>query len=217
MKRPVNVQRIELRSRVRAFHALCRGAAASRAISQMLRQSGVDAGRWLARRLIRECRQTSRQPVKHHYCVNEDKSPPLPNLLNRQFNPAAPNRVWCGDISFIRLQDKWCYLALVVDLYSRRIIGSALSLTADAELVCRALRNALETRPRNGRLLFHSDQGVQYKSNKYRKLLWRYGVMQSMSRRGNCLDNSPMERVFRSLKSEWLPKGGYGDCHAVRE
>ncbi len=60
-------------------------------------------------------------------------------------------------------------------------------------------------------------QGVQYKSNKYRKLLWRYGVMQSMSCRGNCLDNSPMERVFRSLKSEWLPKGGYGDCHAVRE
>ena len=167
---------------------------------------------------MREYGLTSRQPVKHHYRVNEDKSPPLPNLLNRQFNPAAPNRVWCGDIIFIHLQDKWCYLALVVDLYSRRIIGSALSLTADAELVCRALRNALETRPRDGRLLFHSDQGVQYKSNKYRKLLWRYGVMQSMSRRGNCLDNSPMERVFHSLKSEWLPKGDYGDfSHAVRD
>ncbi|MGP3279570.1 IS3 family transposase [Serratia bockelmannii] len=218
VKRPVNVQRIELRSRVRAFHALSRGAAGSRVISQMLRQSGVDAGRWLARRLMQECGLTSRQPVKHRYRVNEDNSPALPNLLNQQFNPAAPNRAWCGDISFIRLQDKWCYLALVVDLYSRRIIVSALSLTADADLVCRALCNALETRPRDGRLLFHSDQGVQYKSNKYRKLLWRYGVMQSMSRRGNCLDNSPMERVFRSLKSEWLPKGGYGDfSHAVRD
>ncbi len=216
VKRPVNVQKIELRSRVRAFHALSRGAAGSLAFSQMLRQSGVDAGRWLARRLMRECGLTGRQPVKHHYRVNEDNSPPLPNLLNWQFNPAAPNHVWCGDISFIRLQDKWCYLALVVDLYSRRIIGSALSLTADAELVCWALRNALETRPRDGRLLFHSDQGVQYESNKYRKLLWSYGVMQSMSRRGNCLDNSPMERVFRSLKSEWIPKGGYGDfSHAV--
>ena len=84
--------------------------------------------------------------------------------------------------------------------------------------MCRALRNALETRSRDGRLLFHSDQGVQYKSNKYRKLLWRYGVMQSMSCRGNGLDNSPMERVFRSLKNEWLPKGGYGDfSHAVRD
>ena len=121
VKRPVNVQRIELRSRVRAVHALSRGAVGSRAISQMLRHSGVDAGRWLARRLMRECGLTSRQPVKHHYRVNEDKSPPLPNLLNRQFHPAAPNRVWCGNISFIRLQDKWCYLALVVDLYSRRI------------------------------------------------------------------------------------------------
>ncbi|EKE0949584.1 IS3 family transposase [Salmonella enterica] len=218
VKRSVNVQRIELRSQVRAFHALSRGAAGSRAISQMLRQSGVDAGRWLARRLMQECGLASRQPVKHRYRVNEDNSPALPNLLNRQFNPAAPNRAWCGDISFIRLQDRWCYLALVVDLYSRRIIGSALSLTADADLVCRALRNALETRPRDGRLLFHSDQGVQYKSNKYRRLLWHYGVMQSMSRRGNCLDNSPMERVFRSLKSEWLPKGGYGDfSHAVRD
>lgn len=67
-------------------------------------------------------------------------------------------------------------------------------------------------------LLFYSEQGIQYKSNKYRKLLWRYGIMQSMSRRGNCPDNSPMERVFCSLKSEWLPKGGYGDFgHEVRD
>lgn len=168
MKRPVNVQRIELRSRVRAFHALSRGAVGSRAISQMLRQSGVDAGRWMARRLMQECGLTSRQPVKHRYRVNEDNSPPRPNLLNRQFTPAAPNRVWCGDISFIRLQDKWCYLALVVDLYLRRIISSALSLTAVADLVCRALCNALKTRPRDSRLLFHSVQRVQYKSNKYR-------------------------------------------------
>lgn len=163
------MQRIELRSRVRAFHALSRGAAGSRAISQMLRQSGVDAGRWLARQLMRECGLTSRQPVKHRYRLNEDNSSLLPNLLNRQFNPAAPNCLRCGDISFIRLRDRWCYLALVVDLYSRWIIGSAFSLTADAELVCRALRNALETRPRDGRLLFYSEQGVQYKINKYRK------------------------------------------------
>jgi putative transposase len=114
------------------------------------------------------------------------------------------------------LQDKWCYLALVVDLYSRRIIGSALSLTAD--VVCRAMCNVLENRLRGGCLLFHSAQGVQSKSNKYRKLFWHYGVMQSMSRRGNGLDNSPMERVFRSLKSEWIPKGDYSDfSHAVRD
>ncbi len=70
--------------------------------------------------------------VKHHYRVNADNSPALPHVLKRQFSPVASNRVWCGDISFIRLQGKWCYLALVVDLYSRRIIGSALYLSADA-------------------------------------------------------------------------------------
>lgn len=95
-----------------------------------------------------------------------------------------------------------------------RLLVQPSQLTADAELVCRTLRNALETRPRDGRLLFHSAQSVKYKSNKYSKLLWRYGVMQSMSRRGNCLDNSPMERVFRSLKR----KGGYGYfSHGVRD
>ncbi|HBH7344475.1 TPA: IS3 family transposase [Escherichia coli] len=208
VKRPVNVKRIELRSGVRAFHALSRGDVGSQATRQMLRQSGVDAGRWLVRQLVRECRLTSRQLVKHHYRVNEDNSPPLPNLLNRQLNPAAPNHVWCGGISFIRLRDRCCYLALVVDLYSRRIIGSAFSLTANADLVCGALRNTPKTRPRDGRLLFHSGCGIQHKSNKYRRLLWRYGVIQRMSRRGNCLDNSPMERVFRSFKSEWIPKGG---------
>ena len=116
------------------------------------------------------------------------------------------------------MQDKWCYLALAIDLYSRRIIGSALALTADSDLVCRALRNALGTRQRNGRVLFHSDQGAQYKRHQYRKLLWGHGVIQSMSRKGDCLDNSPMERVFLSLKSEWLPRGGYNNFnHAVRD
>jgi putative transposase len=94
----------------------------------------------------------------------------------------------------MRQQDKWCYLALVVDLYSRRIIGSALSLTADADLVCQALRNAQETRPRDGRLLFHSDQGVQYKINKYRRLLWHCGVMQTMSRRGNSVIRAAIKK-----------------------
>lgn len=88
----------------------------------MLRQSGVDTGRWLARRLMQECGLTSRQPAKHRYRVKEDNSPALPNLLNRQFNPAAPNRVWCGDISFIRLQDRWCYLAKTHMYVSRQFL-----------------------------------------------------------------------------------------------
>ena len=120
----------------------------------------------------------------------------------------APNQIWCGDISYIRLNSGWFYLALAIDLYSRKVVGHAVSLSPDAELVRKAMRNALAVREVSGRLLFHSEQGCQYKNLKYRWLLWRHGVMQSMRRPGNCLDNLPMERVFRILKIEWIPAKG---------
>ncbi|MFP1909125.1 IS3 family transposase [Lonsdalea quercina] len=214
----MNIARLHLRCRIRELHRQSRGSAGSRAMSLLMRQSGYEAGRWLARRLMRECGRVSCQPGKHRYRGMKEASPAFPNLLNRRFMPSEPNRVWSGDISYIRVNGGRVYLARVIDLYSRRIVGSAMSSSPDAELVCRAMRNALETRSIERRLLFHSDQGGQYRSRKYRQLLWRHGAMQSMSRRGNCLDNSPMERVFRSLKSEWLAAGGYTDIsHAARD
>ncbi|CAK6500563.1 IS3 family transposase ISKpn37 (plasmid) [Serratia marcescens] len=209
----VDAERLELRAQIRALHQLSRGSAGSRTLSLLMRRKGYAIGRWLARKLMQECGLLSRQPGKHRYRGAREEALASPNLLKRRFMPASPNQLWCGDISYIRLHGGWCYLALVVDLYSRRVVGSALSLSPDANLACRAMRNALETRRRHGRLLFHSDQGCQYKSKQYRQLLWRSGVMQSMSRRGNCLDNSPMERVFRSLKSEWIPSTAYKDLH----
>ncbi|QNJ36293.1 DDE-type integrase/transposase/recombinase [Xenorhabdus nematophila] len=98
-----------------------------------------------------------------------------------------------------------------MDLFSRRVVGRAIASSPDAERVCRAL----ETRPIEGRLIFHSGQGSQYSSKKFRRLLWRNQIIQSMSRRGCCYDNSPMERVFRSLKSEWVPPEGYQDINTV--
>lgn len=214
----VDVKRLQLRAQARKLHQLSRGSAGSRTLSLLMCRNGHIVGRWLARKLMQECGLFSRQRGKHRYRGSREASLASPNLLKRRFMPASPNQSWCGDISYIRLHSGWCYLALVVDLYSRRIVGSALSLSPDAELVCHAMRNALETRRRHGRLLFHSDQGSQYKSKQYRRLLWRNGIMQSMSRRGNCLDNSPMERVFRSLKSEWIPDVGYNDLpHAIQD
>ncbi|CBJ79313.1 transposase (fragment) [Xenorhabdus bovienii str. Jollieti] len=129
-----------------------------------------------------------------------------------------PSIQWSGDITSIRIKEGWRYLAVVIDLFSRRVVGMAISSSPNAELVCRALNNALETRYIEGRLIFHSDQGSQYSSKKFRRLLWRNQVIQSMSRRGNCDDNFPMERVFRSLKSEWIPPEGYLDIHdAIRD
>ncbi|KPX03302.1 transposase protein orfB [Pseudomonas savastanoi] len=118
-------------------------------------------------------------------------------------------QVCCGDITYIWAQGKWHYLALVMDLYARRVVGWAFSNKPDTDLVIKALGMAYEQRDKPGGLLFHSDQGAQYGSRQFRQRLWRYRIRQSMSRRGDCYDNSPMERVFRSLKTEWIPTLGY--------
>lgn len=122
---------------------------------------------------------------------------------------ATPNQVWCGDITFIWTGTRWAYLAVVMDLFSRKLIGFALSYSPNTALAAKALTMAFESRGRPQNVMFHSDQGSTYTSLQFRQLLWRYQMNQSMSRRGNCWDNSPMERFFRSYKSEWMPVNGY--------
>ena len=99
-----------------------------------MRQKGHSVGRWLARQLMQECGLTSCQPGKHRYRGVREASLASPDLLKRRFMPEQPNQVWCGDISYIRISGGWCYLALVIDLYSRRVVGCALSLSPDAEV-----------------------------------------------------------------------------------
>jgi putative transposase len=140
----------------------------------------------------------------------------IPNLLDRQFDVPAPNRVWCGGISYIWAGDRWHYLlAVVLDLSHRRVVGSAIGEKPNAQLVVDALQKALENRGHPKGLMFNSDQGSQYASRRFRRVLWRHRIVQSMSRRRNCWDNAPMERLFRSLKSEWLPLG-YKSLAAAR-
>ena len=122
---------------------------------------------------------------------------------------AGPNQVWCGDIIYLWAQGRWHYLAVVLDLFTRRVVGWSFSTNPDAGLVVMALDMAFEQHGRPMGLMFHSDQGGQYVSRKFRQRLWRYRIKQSMSRRGNCWDNSPMERLFRSLKTELFPTTGY--------
>ncbi len=104
---------------------------------------------------------------------------------------------------------RWAYLAVVLDLFSRKPVGWAMSFSPDSRLTMKALEMAWETRGKPVGVMFHSDQGSHYTSRQFRQLLWRYRIRQSMSRRGNCWDNSPMERFFRSLKNEWVPATGY--------
>ncbi|MCO3756340.1 IS3 family transposase [Pseudomonas aeruginosa] len=208
-RRRVDARRVALRSQVNQLFSQSRGSAGSRSILGMLREEGVTIGRFRVRRLMRELGLVSKQPGSHAYKQATVERPDIPNRLNREFATEHPNQVWCGDITYVWAQGRWHYLAAVLDLHTRRVIGWAVSAKPDAELVIKALDMAYEQRGKPQQVLFHSDQGSQYASRLFRQRLWRYRMQQSMSRRGNCWDNSPMERLFRSLKSEWVPSTGY--------
>ena len=177
---------------------------------------GYRIGRFKVRRLMAEANLFSSQPGGHSYKRTGQARADIPNKLDRQFDVSAPNRVWCGDISYVWAGGCWHYLAVVMDLHTRRVVGSAIGAKPNDDLVITALENALIERGYPKGLLFHSDQGSQYASRKFRRILWRHRIDQSMSRRGNCWDNAPMERLFRSSKTEWLPPLGYKSIEAAQ-
>lgn len=209
LNKKIDVERLEQRSLVKKLFADSRGAAGSRSLQCMLQDEGHIIGRFKVRRLMKEANLHSKQPGAHRYKRTGDERLDIPNHLNREFNVSSVNQVWCGDITYVWAEGSWHYLAVVLDLYRRCVVGWALSSKPNAELVVKALDMAYEQRGRPNNVMFHSDQGSQYSSRKFRQRLWRYRMKQSMSRRGNCWDNAPMERVFRSLKSEWIPTTGY--------
>ncbi|PEH74368.1 IS3 family transposase [Edwardsiella tarda] len=185
------------------------GSAGARSIATMVTTKGVKLGRWLAGRLMKELGITSCQIPGHKYKRGGNEHVEIPNLLARQFTATEPDQAWCGDVTYIWTGKRWAYLAVVLDLFARKPVGWSLSYSPDSDLTIKALQMAWELRGRPSDVMFHSDQGSHYSSSKYRQMLWRYRITQSMSRRGNCWDNSPMERFFRSLKSEWVPTTGY--------
>nr|WP_150777104.1 IS3 family transposase [Pseudomonas fluorescens] len=208
-RRTPDVERLVLRSRVNELFTQSRSAAGSRSIMFMMREDGIEIGRFKVRKLMSEMKLISKQPGSHAYKKATVERPDIPNVLDRAFSVSAPNEVWCGDITYVWAQGRWHYLAAVIDLFARRVVGWAFSSKPDADLVIKALDMAYEQRGRPQNVLFHSDQGSQYGSRSFRQRLWRYRFKQSMSRRGSCHDNAPMERLFRSLKTEWVPSVGY--------
>ena len=126
----------------------------------------------------------------------------VPNRLKRQFNPVTPDEVWVTDITYIRTHEGWLYLAVIIDLYSRAVIGWSMSNRMTADLVCSALNMALFRRGFPKSVIVHSDRGSQYCSHDYQKILREHGFQASMSGKGNCYDNSAVESFFKSLKAE---------------
>lgn len=199
------------------LHAESRESAGARMISEYLKAQQLKVGRYLAGRLLAEANLTSRQRRRHQYRSKGVEAFVAKNVLERNFRPAAVNQVWCGDVTSLMVGKRWYHLAVVIDLFARRVIGWAFSLINDANLVTKALRMAVEVRGKHAGLMFHSDQGCQYTSQRFQSELLEHGITQSMSRRGQCWDNAPTERLFGTLKSEWVPTKGYTEIEEARQ
>jgi putative transposase len=176
-----------------------------RKVHEDLLECSIVCCRETVRRIMRDMGLYSR--VKRKFVLTTDSEHNMAvadNLLNRDFAATEPNLKWAGDITYIPTCQGWLYLACVMDLFSRKIVGWSMRQRIDSDLVMSALRMAVEQRKPDAGLLCHSDRGSQYASDSYQDLLDGNGIICSMSRKGNCWDNACMESFFGSLKTEWL-------------
>lgn len=179
------------------------GRAGSPRIWRELQNAGQRVGRHRIARLMRDDELYARR--KRRFVVTTDSCHSkrvAPNVLNRDFKPAAMNRAWGSDITYVQTRQGWLYLAVVLDLFSRRIVGWAMSCRIDTALTLSALEMAIAGRIPGGGLVHHSDRGVQYACDAYRETLQRHQVLCSMSRKANCWDNAVVESFFGTLKVE---------------
>jgi transposase InsO family protein len=185
------------------LHARTRQSYGSRRMSREMQQKGHKIGRYLARRMMRESGIQCKQRKRYKVTTNSQHSSPIAeNILDRNFTVLEPNKVWVADITYLWTLEGWLYIAAVVDLFSRRVVGWATASTMHTELIANALKLAIDRRQPTSDLMHHSDRGSQYASQYYQELLENFGITVSMSRKGNCWDNAVMERFFGSLKSE---------------
>jgi putative transposase len=193
----------QLTLRIVELHAQSEHTYGSPRLHEDLKDEGERISRKRVSRIMRENQLFSKHKRKfRHTTDSEHQFPVAENILARSFESDAPNKKWAADITFIPTDEGWLYLAVVIDLFSRRVVGWSMGRRLDRGLVLEALKMALKGRkPTNG-LMHHSDQGSQYASNQYRELLEAHAILASMSRRGNCWDNAIVESFFKTLKVE---------------
>ena len=194
-----------LKSQMRQIFKWSKASYGSRRMRKQLGDDGFIIGRYKTRRLMRELGLKAKAPRRYKVTTDSRHSFRIaPNVLDRQFDVPAPDTVWTADISYVWTLEGWLYLAVVMDLFSRRIVGWAMDKRMKTDLALNALAMAYWHRKPPKGLLHHSDRGSQYACPDYQKRLEQYGMQASMSRKGDCWDNAPTERFFRSLKSERL-------------
>ena len=199
-----------LRVAIRAAHTESRETYGSPRIHAALRTDEQPLGRKRVARLMREDGLIPRRKRRFRTTTDsKHKHPVAPNLLARDFTAQQPNERWVTDITYVLTREGWLYLAVILDLFSRRVIGWTADGRIDQGLVAEALRQALNTRNPALGLLHHSDRGVQYAAHDYQRLLREHGIVCSMSRKGNCWDNAVSESFFATLKGELIDHEDY--------
>jgi transposase InsO family protein len=193
-----------LATRIAELHEQSRDTYGSPRIVMELRKTGARHGRNRVARLMKQEGLYGRQKARYRVQTTDSNhdEPIAPNRLAEAPRPSAPNQIWVADITYIQTQEGWLYVAAILDLYSRKIVGWAMGEHLDTALVLKALFMALLHRQPPTSLLFHSDRGVQYASADYRSALSQAGLVASMSRKGNCYDNAAMESFWSTLKLE---------------
>jgi putative transposase len=212
-------QRATLVEQIRQSHEASRQCYGSPRIHAELRAQGTRCSKNTVAKLMRTA--GIRSKMQRRFVVHTTDSRhgyrTAENSLARQFEQPATNSAWAADLTYIPTAEGWLYLAVVLDLYSRKVIGWATAGHLQAELPLAALRMALRERRPTGALLHHSDRGVQYACDDYQQLLAKHGVQQSMSRRGNCYDNAVVESFFGSLKTELIHHKRYASREEARQ
>jgi putative transposase len=195
----------ELLAVIRSIFARSGGRYGAPRIHGELAKAGVHISRKRVARLMREAGLRAKSARKYKATTDSNHTLPVaPNLLERRFEVDLPNVAWVSDITYLWTLQGWMYLAVIVDLFSRKVVAWSLRERMTADLVCDALDAAVQLRRPGPGLVFHSDRGSQYASTAFRQRLWRYRMRQSMSRKANCWDNAVAESFFATLKKELM-------------
>ena len=201
----ITAEEFALRVEMKRLFKESRSSLGYRMMSKNLKALGFSVGQYKTRSLMKRMGLAVKR--KRKFKVTTDSNHKLPiatNVLNREFNPTKPNQAWGSDITYVWTVEGWLFLAVVIDLYSRRVVGWCIDKRMKKSLVIRALMMAINIRKPAAGLIHHSDRGSQYASEQYQELLEQHKIVASMSRKGNCWDNAPVERFFSSLKREWV-------------
>jgi putative transposase len=207
-----------LSKKIKQLHQESRQTYGSPRILMELRKQGARHGRTRVCRIMQQEGLCGRQKGRYRVQTTDSNHdhPIAPNLLAQAPKASAPNQVWVADITYIKTPEGWLFVAAILDLYSRRIVGWAMSQRIDTALVLQALSMALLHRNPPANLLFHSDRGVQYASADYRRALAQAGLVASMSRKGNCYDNAAMESFWSTLKLELVYRRDFTSLSQAR-